>query len=155
MKKILLLFICLMLLTVGCAATGSKGGNLIGKATTFKTSEPAPPEFDAWTFFWQAPQFATSDTDLQYVVLRPDGPEQYFYDYFAVSPGELVRSDFAEDLAGGDPSVFYRKDISIIFRARVGELRFSDSGSFTFYKKDRSGKISWIQPFKTVDGVFE
>jgi len=154
MKTTTTLIVCLALgfALSGCMTTGSTGSaKLIGKTVTFTTSQPAPAEFDGWTFFWQAPQLERFDADLEYVVLRPDGTELYVHDCTGLSPMGNVRSDFSKEVAGGDPAVFHGKNIRIKLRATTGRLRCFGSGSFAFHKKGDDGKINWRQSFTQVD----
>ena len=127
----------------------------VGTTVRFRTAEPAPQQFDAWTFFWRGPRLESFDADLQYVVLLPDGTEHHVYDDLVVEAGGHVRSDFAEEFSGGDPRPLHGQPITIEFRASEGRMKFSRTGeySFAFYERTAEGTIDWQQPFAKVDAV--
>lgn len=97
----------------------------------FKTAEMAPADFNAWTFFWSMPVI-DEGASLDYVVIQPDGSEYFQYKIENRPAGAPIRSDFSGGFAGGDPSVFYGKEI--VFRVRVtkGQMRFLPDTQFRF-----------------------
>lgn len=166
MRKTMMLMGCLVAVcaVAGCRTGGSAGHNkLIGKTVTFTTAEPAPAEFDAWTFFWSYPSLEKFDADLEYVVLC-DGKEYYVHDLGMTSPGDSVRSDFwktmFKDMGKPDKDLitpFRCKQITVVFRATKGRMRFPDYGigSFAFYKAGKDGKIDRKNPVKQIDSVLK
>lgn len=99
---------------------------------TFKTAVNAPDGFDAWTFFWEMPA-VDADAILEYVVIQPDGKEYFRY----VMPkerkkGTSIRSDFSLGFAGGDPSVFYGKEIIFKFSVNKGKIEFDPKSPRNF-----------------------
>ncbi|MDD5065127.1 MAG: ankyrin repeat domain-containing protein [Phycisphaerae bacterium] len=124
---------------------------------TFKSAEPAPEAFDAWSFRWMGP-VGEPNAKFWYVVIQPDGKEYFRYDLPILARGRL-RSDFGVGIAGGDPSVFYKEYIHFSVFASKGKPAFSQSDSagfkFEFYQKNAEGKIEWKKPFKTIDSVID
>lgn len=165
MKRAIVLIAWLALgsLFAGCTTGYSRvSQNGIGQTITFTTAEPAPADFDSWTFFWQDPAVQKFDADLEYVVLLPDGKEYYVHNCGMTIPGTGVRSDFWQgmfsDFGMSERDMigpFRGQHISIMFRATKGRIRFPDhgNGSFTFYKKDESGQIDLESPMKQIDAV--
>ncbi len=99
---------------------------------TFKTEVKAPVGFDAWTFFWQIPAI-DADATLKYVVIQPDGKEYFHYTIGKQSKeGNKSRSDFAPGFAGGDPSVFYGKEIVFKFYVDKGKIKFDPKADYKF-----------------------
>jgi len=99
---------------------------------TFKTAVKAPVGFEAWTFFWQMPAIDV-DATLKYVVIQPDGKEYFRYTIPKESKkGANIRSDFALGFAGGDPSVFYGKDIIFKFSVNKGKIKFDPKTTYNF-----------------------
>lgn len=99
---------------------------------TFKTGAKAPASFEEWTFFWQMPAIEAGAT-LEYVVIRPDGKECFRYKMPKErTEGMDIRSDFSKHGAGGDPSVFFGKDIVIKFIVNKGKIKFSPKTTFNF-----------------------
>jgi uncharacterized delta-60 repeat protein len=130
----------------------SKSG---GAVATFQTKEKAPPQFDAWTFYWNFPTL-TPDAKLHYVVLQPDGKEYCRYELEQPSfSGRSFTCDFQPGFAGGDPAVFFNQQIRFIIRARDGDFSFQPEAKFVFhfFKKDEQGKINWRAPFASIDAV--
>ncbi len=122
---------------------------------TFRTSEPAPERFDGWTFFWQAPEYDPSAA-LDYVVLDQQGKRCCTYHKkFGWPMGAPIRSDFAEDVYGGDPAVHFGGHIFFKIRVAAGAVRFSslEDFHFAFYEPNEAGRIDWQQPFRTVGAV--
>ena len=167
MKRALIPMACLALTIVavsGCKTTGSSNpDSLIGKSLTFTTAEPAPAQFDAWTFFWSYPAIEKFDADLQYVVLC-EGEAPYVHDCGTPRPGGSVRSDFwramFEDMGKPDRdliSPFHGKHITVVFRATKGRLRFPNHGigGFAFYKNGADGKADRKNPIKQIQAVLK
>jgi hypothetical protein len=164
MKKIMVLTACLALTFViaGCTTTGSKDSALlIGKSLAFDTAEAAPAQFDSWTFFWCYPSLEKFDSDLEYVVLC-EGKEYYVHDCGMTSPGGSVRSDFwktmFKDSDRPDKDLitpFHGKNITVVFRATKGRLRFPAHGvgGFAFYKTGKDGKTDRKNPLKQIEAV--
>ena len=125
---------------------------------TFKSAEPAPEAFDAWSFKWMTPT-KDPDANLWYVVIQPDGQEYFRYDLPNSAESHSTRSDFRAGSAGGDPRVFYNEYIRFSVWASKGKLVFSQSDSvrfkFEFFKKNPDGKIDWKKPFKIIDSNIE
>ena len=166
MRRTMVRVACLALVFVvtGCTTTSSKdSAALIGKSLTFTTAEPAPAQFDSWTFFWSYPSLEKFDADLEYVVLC-EGREYYVHDCGMTSPGGSVRSDFwktmFKDMGKPDKDLitpFYGKHITVVFRATKGRLRFSDygMGGFAFYKAGKNGKADRNNPLKQIEAVLK
>lgn len=167
MKRVLLTIVCLALVITtmpGCRTTGSGDSRkLIGKSLAFTTSEPAPAQFDAWTFFWSYPSLERFDSDLEYVVLC-EGELPYVHDCGMPSPGGGVRSDFWRTMFKdmGEPdrdliSPYHGKHITVVFRATKGRLRFSSHGmgGFAFYKNGEDGKADRRNPIKQIEAVLK
>jgi len=110
---------------------------------TFRTAENAPEGFGNWEFSWALPKF-DPDAGLEYVVTQPDGTEYFKWVKPAVwNPGPLQRSDFSPGFAGGDPKVFYSKQIRITFRATKGDLVFDPNAKYEFtFRKGEPTKES-------------
>jgi hypothetical protein len=107
------------------------------KQVTFKTTEKAPTDFNAWTFYWKVPS-RDPDAKLEYVVMQPDGKEYFRYDMSRVKAGTLSRSDFSQGSAGGDPSVFYNQNVTFIVRVSKGDLVFDQNGKYYFEFRKQS-----------------
>ena len=165
MKKVQFTAITLvaMLTVAGCMTvdTGLQQNEIV-KTITFTTKEPAPAEFDSWTFFWQYPRIERFDADLEYVVIHPDGKEYYVHKCGMRPFDGTVNSDFwpgmFKDLGMPDRDMigpFQGKSITIVFRATKGRIRFPSEnfGGFAFYKKGENGKIDRDHPLKSIDGV--
>jgi len=98
----------------------------------FKTDGNAPSDFDNWTFFWKMPVIDSGAT-LSYVVNQPDGKEYFRYVISGNSkPGGSIRSDFFLGFAGGDPKVFYNKEIVFKFMVDKGKIAFEPDSTFRF-----------------------
>lgn len=99
---------------------------------TFKTVEKAPSGFDRWTFFWKMPVIDPGAT-LSYVVNQPDGKEYFRYTIPSeATAGGNIRSDFFLGFAGGDPKVFYNKEIVFKFAVDKGKIAFEPDSTFRF-----------------------
>ena len=99
---------------------------------TFKTAVKAPVGFDAWTFFWQMPAI-DADATLEYVVIQPDGKEYFRYKMPKErEKGTEIRSDFRLGFAGGDPGVFYDKEIIFKFSVDKGKIEFDPKATYNF-----------------------
>ena len=108
---------------------------------TFKTATKAPEGFEAWTFFWKMPAI-DDDAILEYVVIQPDGMEYFRYKISkGTKKGTGIRSDFSLDFAGGDPSVFYGKEIIFKFRVNKGKIKFDPKATYHFEFQNRVGAI--------------
>ncbi len=165
MKNILFTMISLVaiLISAGCITTDTKTQQSdIGKTITFTTKEPAPADFDSWTFFWQYPRIERFDADFEYVVIHPNGTEYYVYKSGITPFGGTARSDFwpgmCHDIGIPERDMigpFHGKSITIVFRATKGLIRFPSGnfGGFAFYKKGDNGKIDRDHPVKRIDGV--
>ena len=166
MRKAMVLMVCLALVFIitGCTTTDPKEPtSLIGKSLTFTTAEPAPAQFDSWTFFWAYPALERFDADLEYVVLC-EGKEHYVHDCGMVSPGAYPRSDFWKTMFSdtGRPdrdliTPFHGKNITVVFRATKGRLRFPDHGmrGFAFYRTGDDGRPDRKNPIKEIEAVLE
>jgi hypothetical protein len=125
------------LLIVGLNSGNAQPSEGSSKQVTFKTTENAPSDFNAWTFFWKAPS-KDPDAKLEYIVMQPDGKEYFKLDVSRVKAGALIRSDFKPGFAGGDPSVFYNQHITITFRVSKGDLVFDPNGKYYFeFREER------------------
>lgn len=106
----------------------------------FKTAREAPVDFHGWTFFWSMPVIEEG-AKLDYVVIQPDGKEYFQYDISSRPAGHSIRSDFSPGFAGGDPSVFYGKQIVFQFRVTKGTMKFFPNQSFRFeFRKETKVK---------------
>lgn len=122
MKKQTLILLIALIATIACGAD----------QITFKTSQPAPTGFTAWTFYWTMPEIEPGAI-LQYVVLQPDGKEYFRFTITGEHPaGQQIRSDFSKDFAGGDPKVFYGESISFTFIVDKGKIKFPENPPFRF-----------------------
>jgi hypothetical protein len=118
-------------------------------AVIFRTTEPAPDDFDAWKFRWAAPN-VEPDAQFDYVVLEPDGSEYCRYELSKIQG--RMRSDFKEGLAGSDPAVYYNKNIRFVVKTTKGDIVFdpNDKFTFVFYKDGFRGTV-----VETIDAVIE
>jgi hypothetical protein len=104
----------------------------VSDEVTFRSAGPVPSGFTFWTFYWSMPEI-NSDTTLQYVVLQPDGKEYFRYTIGGKrQTGQNMRSDFSKDFAGGDPKVFYGKEIIFKFIVNKGKIKFPENPPFRF-----------------------
>lgn len=139
------------LLASGCKPKATKSE--FSKTVTFKTAENAPEGFDAWSFLWKLSSY-DPDGHLEYIVTQPDSKE--YYKWVAKPEHGTMRggkSDFAPGFAGGDPSIFYGKEIRITFQVTKGDLAFDPDPnlySFKFYKGGHKGTV-----VKTIGAVME
>ena len=155
--------VMLAVVLTGCATSPLEDKpQAIGKSISFTTQEPAPAEFDSWTFFWTCPSVERFDADLQYHVLMPDGSAPYVYDCDVVTAGGGVRSDFwptmFKELGKPDRDLvapFHGKSITIVFCATKGRIRFAhpEGFSFAFYKKGEDGKTDYSKAIKQTHAV--
>lgn len=128
-----------------------------GKEGRFRTAEPAPDQFDAWTFFWEGCRGSTN-TEWEMVIYQPDG-EVYWgrnLSDLATSFSE-VRSDFGHGPGNPDSGVFQGKLIEVIFRVVQGEGRLAspDDFRFEFFRTNSNGGIDWEKPAKTIPAINE
>ena len=108
----------------------------VADQVTFKTATPAPSGFTFWTFHWSMPE-VDADARLQYVVLQPDGKEFFRYTIGGDrQTGQSIRSDFSKSFAGGDPKVFYGKNITFKFTVDKGMIKFPENPPFRFEFKN-------------------
>jgi DNA-directed RNA polymerase subunit RPC12/RpoP len=142
--------------------SGAKSAPVYKKIVTFQTKEPAPRQFDAWEFVWSMGN-VESNTELDYVVLQPDGKEYYRSDLTMALRNRstrgvfTVKSDFGKGFppGSGDPGVFFNKHIQFMFRASDGDFSFSPESKsvFHFFKKDEQGKVNWNVAVASIDAV--
>ena len=129
-------------LGIGLLVHGTNSGHAqtaegFSKQVIFKTTEKAPADFNAWSFFWKTPQ-RDPDAKLEFVVIQPDGKEYFKLDISRVKAGTRNRSDFSLGFAGGDPSVFYNQNVTFIFRVSKGDLVFDKPEKFYFeFRKEK------------------
>ncbi len=166
MKKAMVVITCLALAIIssGCTAPRARNSDpLIGESLAFTTAEPAPADFDSWTFFWSYPALEEFDADLEYYVLCED-EVYYAHDCGMVTPGGSVRSDFWRSMFKETETPekdlitpFRGKHITVLFRATKGRLRFPDHGigSFGFYKRGADGKVDKRNPIKQIEAVLK
>jgi len=129
MRKLLAI---VSLLAFSVSAQGAE----VEDQVTFKTVEPAPSGFTAWTFHWSMPE-VDADATLKYVVLQPDGKEYFRYTIGGKrQTGQSIRSDFSKSFAGGDPKVFYGKHIVFTFTVDKGKIKFPANPPFRFEFKN-------------------
>ena len=98
-------------------------------SVTFRTKEPAPPEFDTWTFFWLSPGVAEG-ARCGYEVRTDHGEEWFRYAFRLNSPGKNVRSDFSKDQ--GDLRRLQGKEIVVRFWTSRGRIEFPAAMQLTF-----------------------
>ncbi len=150
------LFLASVLLA-GCATCPkviSSVAPLIGSEIRFTTAEPAPTDIDAFTFFWMAPSLEHFDTQVARILLLANGKEHIVDDDVMWPVGEQIRSDVYGLVFPNDPAQFRGHNITMLFRAKNGRIRFPKGCcSFAFYKKGSDGKINWRQPFKQIDAI--
>jgi hypothetical protein len=142
-------------LVAGCAtAPSNPSGPMIGTEVRLTAVEPAPADYDAFTFFWASPAMEHFDTQVTWILVLPDGKEQVWDDDVVMSAGQSVRSDVSVggDSVVADPRQFRNKHMTVIFRSKNGRMRFpsEDYFSFAFHKAGPDGKISWRQPYKNI-----
>ena len=133
--SVLVFCIILIILVSGCnKATDTK---------TFITTDYAPEGFDAWTFFWTAPQI-NPEADFNCTVLDP--AENIFATWNRgdepVYKGSSQRLDFAPGFLGGDPKTLHKQEIRLVFTVDKGEIIFdmAEKYYFKFYKGGLDGK---------------
>ena len=122
---------------------------------TFRTREHAPAQFDAWQFFLSTP-LRDAEARMGFFVLDPNGSVHFTSEIPFVEAGEQERSSFAPDSGGGDPAVFFGKDIRFVLGVTNGPMKFAPDTKFhfAFYKKGPDGKIDWRGPgFAQIDAV--
>ena len=145
-------------LVAGCTtAPTSPSGPMIGTEVRLTTVEPAPADYDAFTFFWTSPASERFETQITSVLVLPDGTEQVWIGDIVMSAGQSVRSDVSEggDSVVADPRLFRNKNMTIIYRSKNGRMRFpaKDRFSFSFHKADADGKINWRHPYKDIEAT--
>ena len=65
------------------------------------------------------------DAVLDYVVIRPDGAEDFHLQIPPTPAGSSTRSDFSKESTGTDPSVFFGQHVRIQFRVTRGKMKFN------------------------------
>jgi hypothetical protein len=132
-----------LIVVSGCKKQSSTEG--FSRTVTFRTPEPAPAEFDAWSFHWSYPRW-DAKAQLDYIVLQPNDAT---YAQAPIPQNEMwnpqtdARSEFSAETSSSDPSVFFGKKINFTFRVDKGFLIFSPDGfyTFTFYKGGLGGTV--------------
>jgi hypothetical protein len=84
----------------------------VSDSVMFLTQEPAPADFDMWTFFWANPA-VSQGAKVGYEVRSGSGEEYFKLTRITVSPGGSSRSDFWKGQS--DPSKLFGKDIVVKF----------------------------------------
>jgi tetratricopeptide (TPR) repeat protein len=112
---------------------------LASDSVVFRTPEPAPADFDRWTFFWAHP-LVTEGAGIGYVVRSGQGEEYFRWGPRQMSPKDSSRSDFWKGMS--DPSKLHGKDIVVKFWTDKGKLEFPAGFTLTFefYKDGRTVK---------------
>ena len=123
------------------SGTAADPAAVVNDSVMFRTSEPAPADFDRWTFFWAHPSVAES---AQVGFQVRSGQGEAYYDHrwgpHALTPGDSSRSDFW--FGQTNPRLLYGKDIIVKFLTDKGKLEFPAGFTpfFEFYKKSRTVK---------------
>jgi len=143
----LLLGLAFLVTIIGCKSDPDAGK--YSKTVTFSTPEPAPKDFDAWSFQWSTPRW-DGKAQLNYIVRLPDGSTYFQADipqHDAWNPPTDGKIDFGVNYAGGDPSAFFGKTINVTFRVDKGSLLFSPDRFYTFkfYKGGFEGTLLTTQ----------
>jgi len=127
----------------------------IGNKIVFRSSAPAPAEFDAFSFFYRGPLLERFSTQVTMSFRLPDGNEHAVTDDLLVQACSHLRTDVSDRNPTVNPRQYRGKPITVLFRSRNGRIRFrsDDDYSFAFFQKDAKGQINWRQPFQTVDAV--
>jgi hypothetical protein len=119
------IFICMFLsLVLQCSVLAQSPTNAYTDQITFVSEDKAPDNFHNWTFFWTMPEVELGAT-LDYVVIRPDGLEDFQLQIPKQPAGNSTRSDFSKEWTGTDPSVFFGQHIKIRFRVTKGKMKFN------------------------------
>jgi len=151
--RIFIVSLAALLLTIaGCE---SRVTQKLPNRVTFQSEEKAPPQFDAWTFFWLAPIY-DPDARMEAIILQPDGKEYGRYELRTVS--NRIRSDFLKGFPCGDPATLANGIIRFKFQVNRGGMNFYPDYKygFAFYTKSDSGSlggIEWDKPFKFIPAV--
>jgi len=130
---------------------------IIGNEIRFSTLQPAPDDFDAFTFFWLHPAMEHFETRVVWSVVLPSGKEYVIFNDLVGAAGTSTRSDYDPEHFTGDPKQFRGKRIVEIFRSLDGRIRFGTAHNyrFVFYRKDREGQINWQRPYTEVEALIE
>lgn len=130
---------------------------IIGNEVRFSTLQPAPDDFDAFTFFWLHPAMEHFDTRIVWSVVLPSGQEYVIFSDLLGAAGTSTRSDYDSEHVTGDAKQFRGKHIVEIFRSLNGRIRFGNAQNyrFVFYKKDREGQINWQRPYTEMGARIE
>ncbi len=159
MKTTWIMLTAVAIACAGCAThprTAGDSSAWIGSEVRFTTSEPAPEDIDAFTFFWMSPVLERFDTQVYRIITLANGNEHVVDDDVFWPNGGSIRSDVSPEDAPNTPEQFRGKNITMIFRSKNGRLRLPrDCCSFAFYRKGKDGTINWRQPDKQVDAVAE
>ena len=113
-----------MSLLLQCTVSAQSPTNAYTDQITFISEDKAPDNFHNWTFFWTMPEVEPGAT-LEYVVIRPDGLEDFQLKIPEGPAGRATRSDFSKEGTGIDPSVFFGRHIKIRFRVTKGKIKFN------------------------------
>lgn len=97
----------------------------ISDTVTFLLEQPAPADFDAWSFYWPHPT-VDPDARVGYVVRSEDGREYYRWGPRLLNPGDDSQSDFWKGMEGTDPALIAGKKIAIEFWTTRGKLQFPE-----------------------------
>ena len=127
------IFVCMLLsLFLQCAVLAQSPTNAYTDQITFVSADKAPNGFHNSTFFWTMPLIERGAT-LDYVVIKPDGAEDFRLEIPQRPAGSPIRSDFSKEWTGTDPSIFYGQHIKIRFRVTKGKLKFNaEATKFSF-----------------------
>jgi len=103
-------------------------------SVSFRTTKPAPQNFESWAFEWSRPRVEAGET-IQIEVLYPDG-KPYFQEeippFPAWNPEPSARTEFSMSTNENSPDGFFGKDITIKIKVDKGFLIFSPDGFYTF-----------------------
>ncbi len=121
------LMVILVVFLQGC-------GSGKAKSVTFSTPDPAPPDFDSWTFDYSYPRW-DQDAHLTLVVQLPDGRDVFetpIEQAPPFNPNPAGHLELSPNIGGIDQSVFYGKKVKVTFRVDKGFLLFPLEGYYTF-----------------------
>jgi proline iminopeptidase len=111
----------------------------VADSVGFRTKKPAPPEFDAWAFFWVQPA-VPEGSRISYEVRSGQGDEYFRWGPHPAHLGVRCRSDFSKGQA--DPSKLHGKEIVVKFWTSQGKIEFPPDSTvtFEFYKDGKTIK---------------
>ena len=124
----------LKVITVSCfLIIVISGCNRYSDTKTFMTTDFAPEGFDAWTFFWKAPQI-NPEADFHLTVYDPAENEYAYWNREdePIYKNADRRTDFGKGELGGDPATLHNKEIKIVFRVNKGEILFDATERYYF-----------------------